>query len=95
MIFKIIFWLFLFFIFYTYIGYVTILFILSVLKKLLCRKTDLYNDRFEPDVSLIIPAYNEAGCIVEKVHNCFELDYQKEKLQMWDCKARLIHSLMC
>src|SRR5437867_9042080 len=30
---------------------------------------------YRPRVSLIVPAYNEAGVIVEKLRNCRELEY--------------------
>lgn len=33
-----------------------------------------------PEVAILVAAYNEADCVLEKVQNCFELDYPREKL---------------
>lgn len=35
-----------------------------------------------PTVTLIIPAYNEAGCILRKLHNSLALSYPPEKLRI-------------
>lgn len=37
---------------------------------------------FEPEVTLIVAAYNEEAVIEEKIVNTLELDYPKEKLQL-------------
>lgn len=36
----------------------------------------------KPEISLIIPAYNEEAVISQKIENCFALDYPKEKLDI-------------
>jgi poly-beta-1,6-N-acetyl-D-glucosamine synthase len=36
-----------------------------------------------PTVSLVIPAYNEAGCIGAKLDNALSLDYPADKLEVW------------
>jgi biofilm PGA synthesis N-glycosyltransferase PgaC len=37
---------------------------------------------FEPEVTLIIPAYNEASILEEKIQNCRDLDYPIHKLRI-------------
>jgi len=81
---KVLCWLFLGIIAYTYLGYTFILLLLSAARRLFTAKeSDRYDPTFEPDVSLIIPAHNEAEIIEEKVQNCRELDYPKNKLQIF------------
>ncbi len=75
------FWIALFLIFYNYIGYAFLLSILIPLKNLFGPKSsvDMF---FEPDVTLVIAAYNEADFIEKKIENCFELDYPDDKLHL-------------
>jgi len=87
---KVLCWLFLGIIAYTYLGYTFILLLLSAARRLFTAKeSDRYDPTFEPDVSLIIPAHNEAEIIEEKVQNCRELDYPKNKLQILLCLGRI------
>ena len=37
---------------------------------------------FEPEVTLVVPAYNEADILEEKVRNCQALDYPAGKLKL-------------
>jgi cellulose synthase/poly-beta-1,6-N-acetylglucosamine synthase-like glycosyltransferase len=39
-------------------------------------------DESEPWVTLIIPAYNEESTIAEKLDNCLDLDYPRDKLEV-------------
>lgn len=39
-------------------------------------------EKFEPEVTLLIAAYNEKDFIPEKVQNCYELEYPKDKLNI-------------
>ena len=41
-----------------------------------------YERRYQPAVSLLVPAYNEEAVIKKKIENSLELDYPKEKLQI-------------
>jgi cellulose synthase/poly-beta-1,6-N-acetylglucosamine synthase-like glycosyltransferase len=50
-------------------------------KKLSKRKTTLSSQIFEPEVSVLIAAYNEKDIIHEKVNNLLSLDYPKDKIQ--------------
>jgi cellulose synthase/poly-beta-1,6-N-acetylglucosamine synthase-like glycosyltransferase len=35
-----------------------------------------------PEVAIVVAAYNEASCVIEKVQNCFELDYPAHKVKI-------------
>jgi cellulose synthase/poly-beta-1,6-N-acetylglucosamine synthase-like glycosyltransferase len=76
---KIIFWLCAAIIFYAYIGYALILYILVKIKRL-SGKQERANTNYEPDVTLLIAAYNEKDYVDEKMHNTLQLDYPASKL---------------
>ncbi|WP_417608102.1 glycosyltransferase family 2 protein [Owenweeksia hongkongensis] len=75
------FWLLLFLIFYTYIGYGILLFIIVKLKRLVKNKKEERFD-YEPEVTLVIPAFNEEHYIEDKALNSLGLDYPKSKLRI-------------
>lgn len=83
---EIIFFTLLFIVFYTYLGYGILLWILVKLKHLLSpapsgkEKED--NKEALPPVTLFITAYNEEQVIDEKMENCHQLDYPKDKLKI-------------
>jgi biofilm PGA synthesis N-glycosyltransferase PgaC len=81
---KIIFWFSLFIIFYSYIGYGILLYVLVKIKKIFTRsklKTQR-EDLFEPEISLIVSAYNEEDFIERKIKNTLELNYPANKLKI-------------
>lgn len=81
---KVIFWVLLFFVFYSYIGYGIVLFVLVRLKRLFCKKKEVKENDYEPEVTLFVAAYNEKDYVDAKVQNCFELEYPAEKVkQVW------------
>ncbi|MBT8350242.1 MAG: glycosyltransferase family 2 protein [Deltaproteobacteria bacterium] len=75
---KIIFWASFLVLFYTYIGYPVFL----ILCGLAIRKERDKDSQFEPDISMIIPVYNEETIIKSKVENTLSLDYPKKKLEV-------------
>ncbi len=77
------FWFLLFLVFYTYIGYGIIVYVLVKVRKALgmSRKNN-FNPDFLPEVTLVIPAYNEMSCIEDKVRNSFSLDYPRHLLKI-------------
>lgn len=81
MILKVFFWLFLFIIFYTYLGYTIILFVASMVRKVWGNKKRQDNN-YEPEVTLLIPSYNEERFVLEKINNCLDLNYPPEKLKI-------------
>jgi len=74
---KIIFWLVFFIIFYTYIGYTGICMALAKIFGGKVKKTDFY-----PEISIIIPCYNEEKIICQKLENTLSLEYPKGKLEI-------------
>lgn len=62
---------------YAYAGYPIALALLRLVRHRSVRKKP-----FEPQVSLLIPAYNEADVIAEKVRNSLALDYPEHKLEI-------------
>ena len=62
---------------YAYAGYPLLLLLLSSVLKRPARKA-----KFEPSVTLLIPAYNEAGHIAAKIRDSLRLDYPPEKLDI-------------
>ncbi len=74
---QIIFWSAAAAVLYTYAGYPLALLALQLLIRRPVRRGP-----FEPFVSLIIPAYNEAGVIERKLQNALELDYPSRKMEI-------------
>ena len=79
-----VFWIFIFLILYVYLGYTLLLLLLRFLKRLFLKKAFFYSNSFEPDVTIVIAAYNEKALVDEKVRNLRALNYPKEKLKfLW------------
>jgi cellulose synthase/poly-beta-1,6-N-acetylglucosamine synthase-like glycosyltransferase len=66
---------------YTYVGYGAVIYVFSKFRKAI--KFTENDDNGLPEVTLLIAAYNEEGFIDEKIRNTSELDYPKEKLQVF------------
>lgn len=81
-VYKIIFWLSLFIIAYSYVGYGILLYVLVRVKKLLQKIPKSSDTTYEPEVSLVVAAYNEEEFIHIKIKNTLKLDYPREKLQV-------------
>lgn len=80
-IFHYVFWICLAIIFYNYIGYGVLLGIISSVRRMFSHThTFRYTLAHLPEVTLVVAAYNEEAVIEEKITNCFELDYPKDKI---------------
>ena len=67
---------------YTYVGYGILLFFLVKLKKK--QPMPAYKDDSElPEVTFMVAAYNEQDYMEEKIENCLNFDYPKEKLTLF------------
>lgn len=64
---------------YTYVGYGLIVWLWA--RTVRGQARPLAPD-FEPEVTLVVPAYNEADILDEKVRNCQSLDYPTGKLKL-------------
>jgi biofilm PGA synthesis N-glycosyltransferase PgaC len=79
---KILFWFSLFIITYSYIGYGILLFFLTRIKQAFLRApSSATSEIFEPEVTLIVAAFNEEDCIEEKISNSLQLDYPRQLLK--------------
>ncbi len=66
---------------YTYIGYGILLFLMVKIKRLL--KTEKENTtKYEPEVTLLVTAFNEKDYVQQKVLNSLSLNYPLEKLHL-------------
>jgi len=74
---KVIFWVSTALILYTFLGYPLLLWLLQGLFRRPVRKGN-----FEPRVSMLVAAYNEAAVIGEKVRNALTLDYPADRLEV-------------
>jgi cellulose synthase/poly-beta-1,6-N-acetylglucosamine synthase-like glycosyltransferase len=76
---EVVFWLSAILVIYAYVGYPVTLALLSrVVRRPITRGVGDYT----PEVSLIIPAYNEEAVITRKLANTLSLDYPPDKLQI-------------
>lgn len=78
---QLIFWVAFAIVFYSFIGYGIILYILVFFKKRF-GKINKPAAFFQPEVTLVVPCYNEADIIAEKIANSLQLDYPADKLKL-------------
>ncbi len=76
---EIIFWLGVTIVFYTFIGYGIVIFLWTKCQELFTKKEEEAKD-FQPEVTFVIPAYNEERWIIRKIENSLALDYPFDKL---------------
>ncbi len=76
-----IFWTGMAIVFYNFIGYGLLIYISVKIKNLFRQPdTSTYEKNYEPEVTFVIPAYNEERWIANKIANSLALEYPKEKL---------------
>lgn len=88
---KVIFWPSILLIIYTYLLYPFIIFLAVSIKSSLAQIKLLFSEtpmvgrpkspRYFPMVSMVITAYNEERIIEQKINNCLEIDYPKDKFE--------------
>lgn len=78
---ALLFWFLIFSILYSYFGYVLILLPIYFIKKLLKKTFSNFTETFEPQVTILLAAYNEKKNIPDKVQNLLELDYPSNKIK--------------
>ncbi len=76
-----IFWIGIAVVLYSYIGYGVLLYFLVKIKKAVS-KAIRFEPNFEPPVALVVPCFNEAEYIEDKIINSLQLVYPKDKLQL-------------
>jgi len=90
---RLLFWILLFIIIYAYLGYTLVLLIIVFFKKLLTNQKQPSTDNYEPEVTLLVAAYNERDCIENKIRNSLELNYPKDKLKLCRKKHCLLSAV--
>jgi biofilm PGA synthesis N-glycosyltransferase PgaC len=82
---EVVFWISIAIIFYAFVGYGMVLLPLIKLKRMVSKNEDAKNTKVshQPEVSLVIPCYNEADIIREKAVNCLALDYNADRLNVF------------
>ncbi len=76
-----IFWICIFIVFYSYVGYGIVIYILVNIKNKFTTNVK-YDLQFEPEVTLVVPCFNEAEYIEDKIKNSLLLDYPQNKLKL-------------
>lgn len=80
---QFVFWTCISLVLYTYIGYAILIYILARLFPYPIKERSQNSDGYElPPLTLFITAYNESEIIPDKMLNCLELDYPKDKLNI-------------
>jgi cellulose synthase/poly-beta-1,6-N-acetylglucosamine synthase-like glycosyltransferase len=71
----------LFLVFYTYVGYGIVAWVLVKIRTSLGKTFKAeFDPEYLPEVTLVVPAYNEMSCIESKLFNSLDLDYPTKKL---------------
>lgn len=74
---EFLFWISVVLLAYVYVGYPTLLWLRAAL-----HARHSYHRRFEPTLSLLVVAYNEAAYIQERLENLLALDYPRDRLDI-------------
>ncbi|MBN8667735.1 MAG: glycosyltransferase [Chitinophagales bacterium] len=84
MLLIILFYFCLFIVFYAYVGYGILLWFLIKLRKLFGGGNTQIAELPEPapGASLVVPCFNEADFLEEKIRNCYALDYPADRLEI-------------
>lgn len=83
MLLELFFWGLLALVFYTYLGYGLLLAGLVGLRRLIGRRRPVPAPGAHlPEVTLIVPAYNEMSCLEDKLLNSLALDYPADRLRL-------------
>ncbi len=84
---EILFWVAVAVVVYTYVGYGIILWMMVKVKEWFIKPVALPHPTDEelPEMTLFITAYNEEQVVDEKMANCLDLDYPREKLHIVWC----------
>ncbi|GAB3012752.1 glycosyltransferase family 2 protein [Cyclobacterium sediminis] len=80
--FQIVFWIAILVVAYTFLGYGIVIALLVKLKGLFRNSDDKTQKDFFPDVTLVVPCFNEADIIKEKIINSLGLEYPVDKLEV-------------
>ncbi|MEM6318296.1 MAG: glycosyltransferase family 2 protein [Bacteroidota bacterium] len=77
---EIIFWVGITLVLYNFLGYPIIVYCWIKIRKTLFGQETIFSDNYEPDVTFVIPAYNEERWMYDKITNSLALEYPTSKL---------------
>ena len=80
---QLVFWIGVAIVFYAYLGYGIVLFLLIKIKRLFNGQHNIKSvaDQQLPEVTFVVAAFNEEDWIEDKIRNCLDFDYPKDKIQ--------------
>jgi biofilm PGA synthesis N-glycosyltransferase PgaC len=78
----IIFWVFFAFLLYAYVGYGIVASVISFIQSIFFKQDAVVLEFNLPHVTLIVPAFNEAEILTQKIRNTLSLDYPAELLNI-------------
>jgi len=76
---KVLFWLSAILLFYSYLGYPLVMFCIAVCK----RKRQIIKASITPQISVVIPAYNEERNIGAKLNDILNSDYPQDRMEVF------------
>lgn len=79
---EIVFWISFLIVFYAFLGYGLVLFALIRFKRMRVGKPVSPPTNFEPPVTLVVPCFNEADILEDKIANSRALEYPRELLKI-------------
>ena len=79
---PVIFWISFLIVFYAFLGYGIVLYLMVKLKRILSTSDDKNVTDFEPAITLVIPCFNEADILADKIANSQLLEYPSNKLHI-------------
>lgn len=80
---EILFWISFFIVFYAFVGYGIFLYFLVKIKHIFNPVEPSQSENYVPEVSLVVPCYNEAAIIREKILNTLQLEYDPALLKIY------------
>lgn len=75
-----VFWVSIFLVLYSYLGYGILLFLLIKVKRIF-GKPAKFDEEYQPNITLMVAAFNEEAYIKEKIENSLSLNYPEKKIQ--------------
>lgn len=79
---ELVFWISFVIVFYAFVGYGLVLFLLTRIKRFWRNRLIDRHTSFEPPVTLVVPCYNEADILEDKIANSRALDYPTHLLKL-------------
>jgi poly-beta-1,6-N-acetyl-D-glucosamine synthase len=82
MMYELLFWAAFAIVFYAFLGYGILLYLMVLIKRRFVKAKVAVEPVFEPEVTLVVPCFNEADILIDKIENCRQLQYAPNKLKL-------------